>query len=329
MNGVSQALSTIVESSNIDLAISGWLDGHKRSLKTYNTYRTAIAQFRAGLQRMGKDLDTDVSTIMLAAQAFASGTIKRPEVSQATYNLRLAILCSFYDYAMSRYLIMPMDHAGHVLNPMKAIKREKVQRYKGVHAIEPEEAMNRIQAIDRTTLQGKRDYALLAILLETGRRLQEVTHLEWQHVQLAGRGKKRTITLTFEHCKGDKTMIDTLPASISAALLAWLYAYYGVDLASLEKTAPLWVTLSRNTTQRGQALGIQAVQQICEKYLETHAHVTRHTFTYLMIKAGATLPEIQARLGHESLATTGIYARVLTSHENPHADTLAKMLGFE
>lgn len=321
----TQALSTIVESSNIDLAISGWLAEHQRSQRTYTAYKSSLETFRAGLQRMGKDLDTDVSTIMLMAQAFASGTIKKEQVSQSSYNTRLAILCSFYEYAMSRYLLMPMDNQGHVLNPIKGIKREKVQRYKGVHAIEPEEAMMRVQGIDRSTLLGKRDYTLLSILLQTGRRLQEVTRLQWRHVQLSG----KKITLTFEHCKGDKTMVDTLPAAISTALLEWLYAYYGRDLASLEKTAPLWVTLSRNTKQRGEALGIQAVQQLCEKYLGTHAHVTRHTFAHNMIKAGATLPELQARLGHESLATTGIYAQALTSAENPHADTLARMLGFE
>ena len=63
--------------------------------------------------------------------------------------------------------------------------------------------------------------------------------------------------------------------------------------------------------------------------LGTHTHVTRYTFTHNMIKAGATLNEVQDRLGHESLATTGRYARVLTSAENRHADKLASMLGIE
>ena len=48
-----------------------------------------------------------------------------------------------------------------------------------------------------------------------------------------------------------------------------------------------------------------------------------------MMKAGATVNEIQARLGHESLATTGRYVAMLQSAENKHADDLAAMLGFE
>jgi len=48
-----------------------------------------------------------------------------------------------------------------------------------------------------------------------------------------------------------------------------------------------------------------------------------------MMKAGATLPEIQARLGHESLATTGIYTCVFSSDENPHTQKIAGLLGIE
>jgi len=182
-----------------------------------------------------------------------------------------------------------------------------------------------LQKIDRSTDLGKRDYALLAILLNTGRRLKEVASLEWRHVRF----KDHRITLTFEHCKRDKTMIDMLNVGNSKALLTWLNAYYGSDLANLDEHALLWVTLSRNSEQAGQLLGIQGIQQVCGKYLEVHTHITRHTFSQLMIRAGATLPELQSRLGHESLATTGMYARALSSDENPHADKIADMLDIE
>ena len=49
---------------------------------------------------MNKDLDADVQTIMLTAQAFATYSAKKARASDATQNTRLAILCSFYDYAI-------------------------------------------------------------------------------------------------------------------------------------------------------------------------------------------------------------------------------------
>ena len=80
----------------------------------------------------------------------------------------------------------------------------------------------------------------------------------------------------------------------------------------LAHDTPLWVCLTVNTKQYEQALGLRVVQRLCDKYLGTHTHVTRHSFSHAMIQAGAMLPELQDRLGHESLATTGIYAKVFT-----------------
>jgi len=126
------------------------------------------------------------------------------------------------------------------------------------------------------------------ILLNTGRRLSEVASLQWQHVKIKG----QRVTLTFEHCKGNKTKRDMLSLANSKALLIWLHGYYGSSLNRPEKHTPLWVTLSRNTKQAGQPLGIQDIQQVCGKYLETHTHITRRTISQLMIKAGATLPDL-------------------------------------
>ena len=323
----TQDLTTIIESNHVDLAIAGWLDAHKASKKTSKAYRDTITQYRLELRRIGADLDSDVRTLAMVAQSFASSTRNphKEQASKSTRNVRLAILSSFYEYALARYLLAPMDDQGHILNPLKIVAREKIQPYQGIHWLDRAETEAALHKIDRSTDLGKRDYALLAILLQTGRRLQEVASLAWRNVHIQG----AKVTLTFEHCKGDKTMMDELNKPTGKALLAWLHAYYGPRLASLTSETPLWVTLSRNTQQAGEPLGIQAIQKMCEKRLQTHTHVTRHTFTRLMIEAGATLPEIQDRLGHSSLATTGIYARVLTSAQNPHAEKLAKMLGID
>jgi site-specific recombinase XerD len=157
----TQTLTTIIESNHIDLAIAGWLDAHSRSAKTLKAYVDVINQFRGELQRIGCDLDSDVRTIAMVAQRYASFSMnpQKERASKSTINLRLAILSSFYKYALDRYLLAPMDDAGHVMNPIAIVSREKVEAYQGIHWLEPEEAQAALNKIDRSTDSGKRDYA--------------------------------------------------------------------------------------------------------------------------------------------------------------------------
>ncbi len=323
----SHALSTIVEDKPIELAIAGWLDVHSRSARTHKTYAVVIEQFRGELRRIGADLDSDIRTLALVAQRYASSSVRGKEVSKNTRNVRLGAISSFYEYALARYLVAPMDDQGHIMNPLKIVAREKIEPYQGIHWLEPDEAEAALKRVDRASLRGKRDYALLVVLLNTGRRLNEVASLEWRHVHFKG----MRITLTFENCKGGKTKLDTLNMENSKAVLTWLHAYYGQNLMSLSPTTPLWIALAaggRNGKNRGNKLQGHAIANIVKKNLQVHTHITRHTFSQLMIKAGATLPELAARLGHESLKTTSVYASALTSDENPYADKISRMLGI-
>jgi integrase len=177
------------------------------------------------------------------------------------------------------------------------------------------------------------DYALLAILFQTGRRLSEVVALRWGHVQVQG----KKVTLVFEHCKGGKTMRDTLSMPVATALLEWLSVAYDGNLRALQKDAPLWISFTRRSASKEDAaptipppLTPRSVANICEKHLGiSKVHVTRHTWARTMEDVGAKISDIQAWLGHESLATTGRYLAALKQAENTHADTLASLFGLD
>ena len=181
------------------------------------------------------------------------------EVSPATFNQRLAILSSFYTYA-SRQGLLPSE------NPISRVERRPVQGYAAAHAQEYAEVKAKLKAIDRSSLVGKRDYALLSVALQTGRRLSELAALTRSDMKLhADSGK---VTLTFRRTKGGKTISDTLPTAPSRALVDWLVAYYkAAQLAQLPKNAPLWASLSRRN--EGDALTIQTLADICERRLGT------------------------------------------------------------
>ena len=309
----------------LDQAIAAWLHakaGRSGSRKTTATYTDTIAAFRAVLQAARLDLDSDPRAVALAAQGWAAtrapNSRGQGDVSPSTYNQRLATLSSFYRYAKKLGLL-----TGE--NPIDRVDRRSVQAYASAAPIDKAALRGRLKAIERDSAAGQRDYALLAIYVNTGRRLSEVAALTWSDVHQAG----DRVTLYFRHAKGGKVMSDTLPAGISKALMTWLATAYGAQLGQLEPSAPIWVSQSTNGTA-GQALGIRAVAQICADRLGvSKVHALRHTFAHMMEDAGAKTSEIQARLGHSSMATTGRYLAALRAAENPYAETLAQQLGLD
>lgn len=317
----ARALSVTLDSEPFALAIAAWLHekrGRSDSAKTARAYADTFASFRQALHAAGLELDSDTRAVALAAQAWAAQSRARDgrPVAASTYNQRLAIASSFYDFARRRGFL-------ETANPLELVTRRRVQDYASARPLDYAAVAERLGAIERTSPTGKRDYALLALALQTGRRLSELAALSWGDIYLSnGRA-----TVTWRRAKGGKVMYDELPPALTDALLAWLYEAYGADLGTLEHAAPLWVSLARNS--RGHALSLQAIADICEKRLGTSkVHALRHTFAHAMEHVGAKVSDIQARLGHASLQTTGRYLAALSSAQNAHAGELAALFGI-
>lgn len=309
------ALST--QDYPIEGAVYMWLAekaNRTNSAKTAKAYAETMASFRAALAQHGFDLTTPTREVSTTAQAWAAHP--KPDgtpVSASTHNQRLAIISSFYTYCRKRKVLSILD------NPIEAIARKPVQSYASARPLDPGIVQKRMKAIDRSKTQGKRDYALLAIALQTGRRLSEMAGMHAKDMeQVDGR-----ITLTFR-AKGGKIMHDTLPLSLSRALTDYLSDVYP---NGLEPDSPMWLDLH---TKRGTGLSIRSLSNICQRRLGTSkVHALRHTFARNMEQVGAKVSDIQARLGHSNLATTGRYLAALGSAENAHADQLAALYGFE
>ena len=309
---IDQAAPLAPHTAPIDGVITAWLQakhGRTKSALTLRDYSAAIADFRAQLGRVGVDLDAPANVVALAAQLWAAAG----DVGPATHNKRLAIVSSFYDYASKHGVLSS--------NPIGACERRPVQRYADSKALPGVKGI--LAAIDQSTPAGQRDYAIVAITLQTGRRLAEIAALRWADLEIAG----EIVKLTFRRAKGGKLMRDTLPLTTSRALTRYLYAVYGPELGALAPEAPIWRSFSPNNP--AGALSHRAIQGICEQHTGSHFHALRHTFARSMEDAGAKLTEIQQRLGHSNAATTGIYLAALRSDENPHADALADLFGIE
>lgn len=315
------AITIMRDEPSLELVIAAWLDSKSKrsnSVRTRDTYARTIADFRVALRAMGLDLDSDARAVALAAQAWA-GLPKRngQPVAPATLNQRLAVISSLYTFGRRRELLRGE-------NPIERIERGSVQPYAAAVPLDPATVVERMRAIDRTTLIGKRDYALLSIGLQTGRRATELANLQWGDMRITG-GR---VALTFRRAKGGKVMHDELPLALGQALLEWLHGYYGRELGSLHVEAPLWASLDPHT--RGHRLTVRAISKLCLRRMGvSKIHTLRHTFAHAMEQVGASVSEIQTRLGHSSLQTTGRYLARLQSAQNRHGDDLAELFGFQ
>ncbi|EFH81214.1 tyrosine-type recombinase/integrase [Ktedonobacter racemifer] len=74
----------------------------------------------------------------------------------------------------------------------------------------------------------------------------------------------------------------------------------------------------------------QAMADVSMKHFEiSNIHRLRVAFAAAMEDAGAKASEIQARLGHESLAITGLYLASLKRAKNRHTEAVAELFGIE
>lgn len=157
---------------------------------------------------------------------------------------------------------------------------------------------------DRTTVAGRRDYAILLMLTRLGLRANEVATLTLDAIDW-GSG-------LFQICgKGGRRASMPMPPDVGAALADYLQhgrpkceyreVFLRVETPCIPFSSYLPVSLiARRALLRADVTGLA----------HGHAHVFRHTLATNMIRAGATLTEIGQLLRHQDQDTTRVYAKV-------------------
>jgi integrase len=295
------------------------------SQRSETVYSVTFHSFVQRLLRLGLRLDGDPAAVADVAQQWAHtphhGSGNPPAAS--TVAQRLAIISSFYRFAIRR---------GHFAgpNPMDRLDRPKVERYANARALDFATVRKRFAAIDRSTPEGLRDYALLTLAMHTGRRSAELAALEWGDVEVLDGGR---VLIRWKRLKGGKSATDELDPVAGAALIAWMNIAYGPFFARalVDPGKPLWLSFARDLqTGERRRLSPRSIAYICNKRMGTpRVHDLRHTFAAAMEEAGAKISEIQAYLGHASIATTGVYLQKIRPQGNPYSGKVSALLGTD
>ncbi|SFV56062.1 Tyrosine recombinase xerD [hydrothermal vent metagenome] len=152
-----------------------------------------------------------------------------------------------------------------------------------------EEIMEGVSLIDKSTVIGLRDYALILFLYASGCRISEALAVQRSDI-LEG-------WLKIRFAKGEKERVVPLAPLAIEALEAYLAAE---DMNS----SYIWLNY------RGDPLSRISAYKIVKKYLGVSPHVLRHSFASSLIIGGADLRVVQELLGHSSLETTQIYTHI-------------------
>lgn len=167
-------------------------------------------------------------------------------------------------------------------------------------ALGPGQVQRLLASCDRSTIVGRRDFAILTMLVRLGLRAGEIAGLElddvdWRGGEIIVRGK------------GDRHERLPLPVDVGRAVAAYLKL--GRPAAEsrrlfLRLPAPHSALTSGGVT----AIVVRAADKA--SLPPVTAHRLRHTAATEMLRAGAPLSEIGQVLRHRSLLSTAIYAKV-------------------
>jgi integrase/recombinase XerD len=184
-----------------------------------------------------------------------------------------------------------------------------------------------LAAVERTTARGKRDYALLMVLVYTGMRRAECTGLTLGDL----REEQGYHVAIIRHGKGNKRRVVKLPVPVRKALDQWLAALSATPQIATSTATPLFIQFRKgdNPDKQLRGLSTNAIENIVKFYAnlaELPVHLSPHglraSFVTLSLEGGARLQQVQYAVGHADPRTTERYQRRKLNLEDHASDYL-------
>ncbi|WP_163537232.1 tyrosine-type recombinase/integrase [Gracilibacillus sp. YIM 98692] len=254
------------------------------SLKLLNRSEGTVIQYRRFLEQFFNDVSESFATMSpnTIQQWFEN---HQAQVKEPTLKMRLSILSSFYTFCVQEGYIdrSPIKTRWFPRLP------QSVPKY-----LEKEGIAKTRKQSEKTTLRNR---VLIELFLSSGCRVGEIYTLNKEDIDIENR---------IAHVIGKGRKIRQVHFSEKCAVLLERY----LNNHPTKKNALF-------LSHFGERLSIRSMQYIVEKIgeeagLDTrlHPHRFRHTFATELLAKGADLAFISDELGHTSINTTQIYARL-------------------
>ena len=204
--------------------------------------------------------------------------------------------------ALVRFLVL---HGFRSVGAPSAVPRAAVWRLSHVpRVLSDAEVGAFLGAFDRTTALGRRDYAIAICLLVFGLRAGDVAAITLDDIDW------RAGTLAIRSGKTRRATRLPLPAQVAAALADYLRRGRPT---TTERAVFVHHRAPRGARGEASLIRVAVRRAYARAGLDprlTGTHVLRHTAATRLLRTGASMKEIADVLGHRSLNTTAIYAKV-------------------
>lgn len=298
-----------------DVLARAWLDAMANdSAHTAAAYRGDITTFFEWVDANGLDVFTLLPAAVDQYRAHLQGEhvgryVNSRKLRPATVARKLTAVSSFYRYGQRQ-------GTGIVRwNPVERVRRPRPPRSSSTLGLDRTE-LEALLAVARN--RGTREYALVMLLSGTGLRISEVCNADTGDlVRENGRWYLRVVR------KGGDEGLVGVPDPAARAVRRYMRGRRGPLFQGnggermTRRQAAHWLQ-----TMADQALGRPG--EPGHKRISPHS--LRHTLATYLLDAGVSIVDVQAQLGHTTIATTARYDRARRERNNPSVAAMAALL---
>jgi integrase len=218
-------------------------------------------------------------------------------LSPSTINVRLSAVRKMVGEARRAGMIGQEEAASLIDIPNISQKGVRLGNW-----LNREQAKELLAVPDRSTLKGKRDYVILALLVACALRRNELAELDVETIQ---QREGRWVLADLEG-KGRRIRTVAIPIWVKLGINAWMTAA-GIEDGRLLRSVSKSGKVNRDTLSDWAVWSVveQSSKQIGIEHFG--AHDLRRTCAKLCRKGGGDLEQIKFLLGHSSIQTTERY----------------------
>ncbi len=274
------------------------------TIRNYRHYLTRFVNWMdaEGIREELKDINAEVVKNFRVFLTNLPGEKNSTGGGKSTMSRRTQ---GYHVIALRSFLKWLIRNDYDVMAPDK-IELPKVEE-RQVHFLNGEQIDRLLNAPSLSTIQGKRDKAILEVLFSTGLRVSELTKLDRDKIDL----ERREFGIIG---KGGKARVVFL----SSRSVDWIVKYLN---ERKDHYKPLFIHHKGKieVTADGNKMRLtpRSVQRLIKKYahkmklpVDVTPHVMRHSFATDLLNAGADIRSVQEMLGHKNISTTQIYTHV-------------------